>query len=92
MLSITGLPAFVKKFLQSKKSELGGGVHGQGRACASTPFLKEPRALVLLLLPSAVPGRDPFYVEDEEVLEALGRVHSGKVPACANLEKTKSVS
>lgn len=38
------------------------------------------------------PGRDPFCAEDEEVLEALGRVHSGKVPACANLEKTKSVS
>lgn len=34
-------------------------------------------------------GRDPFYVEDEETLEALGRVLSGKGPACANLEETQ---
>ena len=47
MFSITGLPAFVKEFLQAKSPNWGAASMGEG-ACASTPFLKEPRALVLL--------------------------------------------
>lgn len=34
-------------------------------------------------------GRDPFYVEDKEVLEALGRILSGEETVCASPEETQ---
>ena len=48
MLSITGLPAFVKEFLQAKSPNWGAASMGEGGAYASTPFLKEPCTFVLL--------------------------------------------
>lgn len=46
---------------------------------------------IVSLLPAALrrSGRDPFYVEDEEILEALGRVLSGEGTVCANSEETQ---
>ena len=46
---------------------------------------------IVSLLPAALrrSGRDPFCAEDEEMLEALGRVLSGEGTVCANSEETQ---
>ena len=46
---------------------------------------------IVSLLPAALrrSGRDPFYAEDGEMLEALGRVLSGEGAVCANSEETQ---
>ena len=60
---------------------------GEGGAYASTPFLKEPCTFVLLSAALCRPGRDQFYVEDEEMLEELVRILSGKGMVCADPEE-----
>ena len=46
---------------------------------------------IVSLLPAALrrPGHDLFYVEDGEMLEALGRILSGEKAACASPEEIK---
>lgn len=46
---------------------------------------------IISLLPAALrrPGHAPFYAEDGEMLEALGRVLSGEGTACASPEETQ---
>ena len=61
---------------------------GEGSLRFYTIFERTSRSRAAVCCPPPS-GRDPFYVEDKELLEALGRVLSGEGTVCANSEETQ---